>query len=105
LIAVGVAAKILPVPVTLHWFLPTYGDSRLIVGGGHGTPAGVAHSDRDASIDYLASIVRAAEVAGRTLGRAVRATMTAAEAVTRRARKKPVRGGKKPRVTRAKRDR
>ena len=49
-----------------HWFLPTYGDSRLIVGGGHGTPAGAAHSDRDASIDYLASIVRAAESFGFT---------------------------------------
>ena len=53
-------------PVTLHWFLPTYGDSRLIVGGGHGTPAGVAHSDRDASADYLASVVRAAESFGFT---------------------------------------
>lgn len=50
--------------IQLHWFLPTYGDSRLIVGGGHGTPAGSAHSDRDASIDYLASIVRAAESFG-----------------------------------------
>lgn len=47
--------------VKLHWFLPTYGDSRLIVGGGHGTPAGSASGDRDASIDYLASVVRAAE--------------------------------------------
>jgi luciferase-like monooxygenase len=65
-ITIGVAATILPVPVKLHWFLPTYGDSRLIVGGGHGTPAGVAHSDRDASIDYLASIVRAAESFGFT---------------------------------------
>jgi alkanesulfonate monooxygenase len=54
------------VPVKLHWFLPTYGDSRHIVGGGHGTPAGAAHSDRDASIDYLASIVRAAESFGFT---------------------------------------
>lgn len=52
--------------IVLHWFLPTYGDSRLIVGGGHGTPAGAAHSDRDASIDYLASIVRAAETFGFT---------------------------------------
>ncbi|MDV3125178.1 LLM class flavin-dependent oxidoreductase [Mycobacterium sp. 21AC1] len=52
--------------VSLHWFLPTYGDSRSIVGGGHGTPAGAAHSDRDASIDYLASIVRAAETFGFT---------------------------------------
>lgn len=52
--------------IDLHWFLPTYGDSRLIVGGGHGLPAGAAHSDRDASIDYLASIVRAAETFGFT---------------------------------------
>ncbi|MDH6193415.1 alkanesulfonate monooxygenase [Mycobacterium frederiksbergense] len=52
--------------VTLHWFLPTYGDSRFIVGGGHGTPAGGAGGDREASIDYLASIVRAAERFGFT---------------------------------------
>lgn len=52
--------------ITLHWFLPTYGDSRHIVGGGHGIPAGAAHSDRDASIDYLASIVRSAETFGFT---------------------------------------
>jgi len=54
------------VTLKLHWFLPTYGDSRLIVGGGHGTPVGAAHGDRDASIDYLASIVRAAETFGFT---------------------------------------
>jgi alkanesulfonate monooxygenase len=54
------------VTIQLHRFRPTYGDSRLIVGGGHGLPAGVAHSDRDASIDYLASIVRAAETFGFT---------------------------------------
>jgi alkanesulfonate monooxygenase len=65
-IPIGATVTILPVPVILHWFLPTYGDSRLIVGGGHGTPAGAAHSDRDASIDYLASIVRAAETFGFT---------------------------------------
>lgn len=52
--------------IQLHWFLPTYGDSRLIVGGGHGMPAGAAHGDRDASIDYLGSIVRAAESFGFT---------------------------------------
>jgi alkanesulfonate monooxygenase len=52
--------------IALHWFLPTYGDSRFIVGGGHGLPAGSAHSDRDASIDYLASIVRGAESFGFT---------------------------------------
>ena len=52
--------------VKLHWFLPTYGDSRNIVGGGHGTPAGAAGGDREASINYLASIVRAAEQFGFT---------------------------------------
>ncbi|POM27364.1 Methanesulfonate monooxygenase [Actinomadura rubteroloni] len=50
--------------LTLHWFLPTYGDSRFIVGGGHGQPAGVASGDRRASIGYLASIARAAEEFG-----------------------------------------
>ncbi|KAA0108204.1 LLM class flavin-dependent oxidoreductase [Mycolicibacterium sp. P1-5] len=50
----------------MHWFLPTYGDSRDIVGGGHGTPAGAAGGDRAASIDYLASIVRSAEQFGFT---------------------------------------
>jgi len=54
------------VTIKLHWFLPTYGDSRLIVGGGHGSPAGTAGGDRDASIDYLASIVRSAERFGFT---------------------------------------
>ncbi len=50
--------------IDLHWFLPTYGDSRFIVGGGHGMPAGVASGDRRASIGYLSSIVRAAEEFG-----------------------------------------
>ncbi|CUU56752.1 alkanesulfonate monooxygenase [Parafrankia irregularis] len=47
--------------LTLHWFLPTYGDSRYIVGGGHGLPAG---GDRRATIGYLSSIVQAAEEFG-----------------------------------------
>ncbi|AUH68991.1 MULTISPECIES: LLM class flavin-dependent oxidoreductase [Gordonia] len=50
----------------LHWFLPTYGDSRFIVGGGHGLPAGAARGDRPASIGYLSSIARAAEDFGFT---------------------------------------
>ena len=53
-------------PLTFHWFLPTYGDSRFIVGGGHGQPAGTASGDRRASIGYLSSIVRAAEEFGFT---------------------------------------
>ncbi|MFB4297628.1 LLM class flavin-dependent oxidoreductase [Actinomadura sp. NTSP31] len=52
--------------LTFHWFLPTYGDSRFIVGGGHGRPAGAASGDRRASIGYLSSIVRAAEELGFT---------------------------------------
>ncbi|ETT28922.1 alkanesulfonate monooxygenase [Rhodococcus aetherivorans] len=50
--------------LAFHWFLPTYGDSRLIVGGGHGTPAGAARGDRRATVGYLASIARAAEEFG-----------------------------------------
>jgi alkanesulfonate monooxygenase len=54
------------VTIQLHWFLPTYGDGRLITGGSNGIPEGATHSDRDASIDYLSSIVRAAESFGFT---------------------------------------
>lgn len=52
--------------LAFHWFLPTYGDSRFIVGGGHGQRAGAASGDRRASIGYLSSIVRAAEEFGFT---------------------------------------
>jgi alkanesulfonate monooxygenase len=43
--------------ITLHWFLPTSGDSRNVVpgSGGHGRPA---------SIEYLAQIARAADALG-----------------------------------------
>ncbi|MFI0374074.1 LLM class flavin-dependent oxidoreductase [Actinomadura sp. 1N219] len=47
-----------------HWFLPTYGDSRYIVGGGHGLPAGAASGDRPATLGYLGQVVRAAEEIG-----------------------------------------
>jgi len=47
-----------------HWFLPTYGDSRYIVGGGHGLPAGVAGGARPATLDYLLQIARSAEQLG-----------------------------------------
>jgi len=52
------------VTLTFHWFLPTYGDSRYIVGGGHGLPAGAAGGDRPASLGYLTQLVRAAEEVG-----------------------------------------
>jgi alkanesulfonate monooxygenase len=47
-----------------HWFLPTYGDPRGIVGGGHGLPAGAAGGDRPASLDYLTQVSSAAEQMG-----------------------------------------
>ncbi|WP_433336612.1 LLM class flavin-dependent oxidoreductase [Spirillospora sp. CA-294931] len=50
--------------LTFHWFLPTYGDSRHLVGGGHGTDVTTAGRDRPASIGYLAQIARAAEDLG-----------------------------------------
>jgi alkanesulfonate monooxygenase len=50
--------------LTFHWFLPTYGDSREIVGGGHGIPAGSAGGARPASVAYLGQIARSAEQLG-----------------------------------------
>ena len=50
--------------LTFHWFLPTYGDSRYLVGGGHGTDVTAAGGDRPASLAYLAQIARAAENLG-----------------------------------------
>lgn len=50
--------------LTFHWFLPTNGDSRHVVGGGHGTPATAAGGDRPPTIGYLTQIARAAEGLG-----------------------------------------
>jgi len=50
--------------LTFHWFLPTYGDSRHIVGGGHGVPAGAAGGARPATLAYLGQIARSAEQLG-----------------------------------------
>jgi alkanesulfonate monooxygenase len=52
------------VSLTFHWFLPTYGDSRHVVGGGHGLPAGAAGGQRPADLGYLTQISRAAEQLG-----------------------------------------
>lgn len=46
-------------PITLHWFLPTYGDSRGITAGGHGS--GFHSGSRTADLDYLSQIALAAE--------------------------------------------
>ncbi|MEV6848285.1 LLM class flavin-dependent oxidoreductase [Actinoplanes sp. NPDC051411] len=49
-----------------HWFLPTNGDGRDIVGGGHGVPTGSAGGVRPASVAYLGQIARSAEQLGFT---------------------------------------
>lgn len=53
-----------PSPLTFHWFLPTTGDSRHIVGGGHGSVPGAAGGDRPATVEYLGQIARSAEQLG-----------------------------------------
>ncbi|WP_225096041.1 LLM class flavin-dependent oxidoreductase [Streptomyces sp. CoH27] len=50
--------------LTFHWFLPTNGDSRDVVGGGHGTPATASGLDRPPTVGYLSQIARAAEQLG-----------------------------------------
>ncbi|MFG1928553.1 LLM class flavin-dependent oxidoreductase [Cryptosporangium sp. NPDC048952] len=50
--------------LTFHWFLPTMGDSRNLVAGGHGVDLGRAAGDRPASLGYLTQIARAAEQLG-----------------------------------------
>jgi alkanesulfonate monooxygenase len=52
------------VSLVFHWFLPTNGDSRHVVGGGHGTPVTAAGGDRPPEVGYLSQIARAAEGLG-----------------------------------------
>ncbi|MCV6962239.1 alkanesulfonate monooxygenase [Mycobacterium intermedium] len=47
--------------LAFHWFLPTYGDSRNLVAGGHGTSM---HGDRPANLKYLRQLCAAAETNG-----------------------------------------
>jgi alkanesulfonate monooxygenase len=47
-----------------HWFLPTNGDGRDIVGGGHGVATGAAGAIRSASLAYLGQVARSAEQLG-----------------------------------------
>ncbi|WP_370011801.1 LLM class flavin-dependent oxidoreductase [Nocardia cyriacigeorgica] len=47
--------------LSFHWFLPTYGDSRGLIAGGHGT---AMSGDRPASLRYLNQIGAAAEANG-----------------------------------------
>ncbi|MBW9210158.1 LLM class flavin-dependent oxidoreductase [Mumia sp. zg.B21] len=57
----------------IHWFLPTTGDSRSLVGGGHSVPTelaragGAAHTAgryREPDLDYLVDVARTAERLG-----------------------------------------
>jgi alkanesulfonate monooxygenase len=50
--------------LTFHWFLPTNGDGRDIVGGGHGVATGAAGAIRPPSVRYLGQIARSAEQLG-----------------------------------------
>jgi alkanesulfonate monooxygenase len=59
--------------IKLHWFLPTTGDSRGLVGGGHSVPQGVglpagdvgnATVFREPTIEYLAQVAHTAEDLG-----------------------------------------
>jgi alkanesulfonate monooxygenase len=45
----------------LHWFLPTYGDSRDLIAGGHGSSM---RGDRPADLRYLTQLAQAAEING-----------------------------------------
>jgi alkanesulfonate monooxygenase len=47
-----------------HWFLPTNGDGRNIVGGNHSASAGAVAAARPPTIGYLGQIARAAEQLG-----------------------------------------
>jgi alkanesulfonate monooxygenase len=49
------------VSIHLHWFLPTYGDSRNLIAGGHGS---TMHGDRPADLRYLIQLAQAAEING-----------------------------------------
>jgi alkanesulfonate monooxygenase len=56
-------------PISLHWFLPTTGDARGILGAGtvvgaHHVRAGSGAGERPPSIDYLGQIARSAEQLG-----------------------------------------
>jgi alkanesulfonate monooxygenase len=49
--------------LTFHWFLPTSGDGRSIVGRGHAIPT-AGDVERPADLEYLAQVAKAAEQLG-----------------------------------------
>jgi alkanesulfonate monooxygenase len=58
----------MPTSLSVHWFLPTTGDGRTLVGGGHSIPKGIGRQPGDGfrapDIEYLAQIARSAEQLG-----------------------------------------
>src|ERR1700733_1318197 len=61
---VEVAMREAAAALRFHWFLPTNGDGRDIVGGGHGVATGAAGPIRPATLQYLGQVARAAEQLG-----------------------------------------
>jgi alkanesulfonate monooxygenase len=53
-----------PDAITFHWFLPTSGDSRDLIGGGHGASQGEVARRREPTVAYLGQIASAAERLG-----------------------------------------
>jgi alkanesulfonate monooxygenase len=53
-----------PEKLRFHWFLPTSGDGRDIVGGGHGAARDAAGAIRPPTVAYLGQIARSAEQLG-----------------------------------------
>lgn len=53
---------LLAMTLTFHWFLPTSGDSRGIVGGGHGSV--IRSGSRTLDLRYLKQLALAAETNG-----------------------------------------
>ena len=47
--------------IHFHWFLPTNGDSRDLIAGGHGS---TMRGDRPADLRYLTQLAQAAEING-----------------------------------------
>lgn len=53
-----------PGTIAFHWFLPTSGDSREIIGGGHGATPGAVARRREPTVAYLGQIASAVEQLG-----------------------------------------
>src|SRR5580700_3451741 len=63
IVALG-SDRVIFMSLRFHWFLPTNGDGRDIVGGGHGVATGTAGTIRPATLAYLGQVARSAEQLG-----------------------------------------